>query len=87
MAAAAVSSLLRIRAKMASIAGVGLQSDVSSLAGESLGSPFFSADLFLGTTPNMVPLRLLESVVSQSGDKFARRVVLLRKRNYYHFVL
>lgn len=61
---------------MASIAGVGLLSDVSNLAGNSLERSFFSADLFLETTANVVLLRLLESVVSQSGDKLARLVVL-----------
>jgi hypothetical protein len=71
-----VSSLLRIRAKMASIAGVGLLSDVSNFAPNSLERSFFSADRFLETTANVVLLRLLESVVSQSGDILARLVVL-----------
>ena len=71
-----VSSLLRIRAKMAIIAGVGLLSDVSNLAGKFFGRSFFSADLFLGPKANVVLLKLLESVVSQSGDKLARLVVL-----------
>jgi hypothetical protein len=46
MAGEGVSSLLRIRAKIASIAGVGLFSDVSSLAGNALGG------LFGGPDPN-----------------------------------
>lgn len=71
-----VSSLLRIRAKMAIIAGVGLLSDVSNFAGKFFGRSFFSADLFLGPKANVVLLKLLESVVSQSGDKLARLVVL-----------
>jgi hypothetical protein len=77
-----VSSLLRIRAKMANIAGVGLLSDVSNLAGNSLGRSFFSVDLFLEITANVVLLRLLESVVSKSGDKLARLVVLPLELNH-----